>query len=84
MKEPSPPPCPHESPLARDSAFSRATSELATWLQNDYKLSSSDVAAVLGTSIQYSVSEVADRNVGVVAKISKKALATLKPATTAK
>ena len=67
-----------------DSAFSRATSELATWLQNDYKLSSSDVAAVLGTSIQYSVSEVADRNVGVVAKISKKALATLKPATTAK
>ncbi len=67
-----------------DSAFSRATSELATWLQNDYKLSSSDVAAVLRTSIQYSVSEVADRNVGVVAKISKKALATLKLAAAAK
>jgi amidase len=62
-----------------DSAFSRATSELATWLQDDYKISSSDVAAILGTSIQYSVSEVADRNVGVVAKISKKALANLKP-----
>ncbi len=61
-----------------DSAFSRATSELATWLQEDYKLSSSDVAAILGTSIQYSVSEVADRNVGVIAKISTKALATLK------
>ena len=61
-----------------DSALSRATSDLATWLQEDYKLSSSDVAAILGTSIQYSVSEVADRNVGVVAKISKKALATLK------
>ena len=67
-----------------DSGFSLATSELASWLQSDYKLSSSDVAAVLGTSIQYNVSEVADRNVGVVAKISKKALATLKPATTAK
>ena len=40
--------------------------------------SSSDVAAILGTSIRYSVSEVADRNVGVIAKISKKALAPLK------
>lgn len=49
--------------------------ELANWLQSDYKLSSSDVAAVLGSSIQYNISEVADRNVGVVAKISKKALA---------
>jgi amidase len=61
-----------------DSAFSRATSELATWLQNDYKLSGSDVAAILGTSVQYSISEVADRNVGVIAKISKKVLASLK------
>lgn len=61
-----------------DTAFSRATSELATWLQEDYKLSSSDVAAILGTSIQYSVSEVADRNVGVIAKISKKTLAGVK------
>jgi amidase len=61
-----------------DSAFSRATSELATWLQNDYKLSGSDVAAILGTSIQYNISEVADRNVGVIAKIPKKVLASLK------
>lgn len=61
-----------------DNALSQATSELATWLQEDYKLSSSDVAALLGTSIQYSVSEVADRNVGVIAKISKKTLAGVK------
>jgi acetamidase/formamidase len=65
-----------------DNAFSRATSELATWLQEDYKLSSSDVAAILGSSIQYSVSEVADRNVGVIAKISKKALGAVKVAAT--
>jgi amidase len=61
-----------------DRAFSQATSELATWLQNDYKLSSSDVAAILGTSIQYNISKVADRNVGVMAKISKKLLAAAK------
>jgi acetamidase/formamidase len=58
-----------------DRAFSQATSELATWLQEDYKLSSSDVSALLVSSIQYSISEVADRNVGLIAKISKKALA---------
>jgi acetamidase/formamidase len=67
-----------------DNAFSRATSELATWLQEDYKLSSSDVAALLGSSIQYSISEVADRNVGVIAKVSKKALAAVKVDATTK
>jgi acetamidase/formamidase len=67
-----------------DNAFSRATSELATWLQEDYKLSSSDVAALLGSSIPYSISEVADRNVGVIARISKKALAAVKVDTAAK
>jgi acetamidase/formamidase len=67
-----------------DNAFSRATSELATWLQEDYKLSSSDVAALLGSSIPCSISEVADRNVGVIARISKKALAAVKVDTAAK
>jgi len=67
-----------------DAAFSRATSELASWLQEEYKLSSSDVAAILGTSIQYSVSEVADRNVGIVAKVPKSVLTTLTPGTSAR
>lgn len=67
-----------------DRAFSQATSELATWLQEDYKLSGSDVAALLGSSIQYGVSEVADRNVGVIAKISKKALAAVNVVATTK
>lgn len=60
-----------------DSAFREATSELASWLEQEHKLSSSDVAVVLGTSVQYNVSEVADRNVGVVAKIPKRVLALL-------
>jgi amidase len=67
-----------------DRAFSQATSELATWLQHDYKLSNSDVAAILGISIQYNISEVADRNVGVVAMISKKLLAATKGSTPTK
>jgi amidase len=63
-----------------DSAFREATSELASWLQSDYALSDGDVAALLGTSIQYNIAEVADRNVGVVAKVPKRTLALLKPA----
>ena len=60
-----------------DSAFREATSELASWLEEEQKLSSSDVAVVLGTSIQYNIAEVADRNVGVVAKVTKRVLAML-------
>jgi amidase len=57
-----------------DDAFREATSELARWLQTDYKLSSAEVASVLGTSIEYKISEIADRNVGVVARIRKSSL----------
>src|SRR5437016_142707 len=54
-----------------DEAFREATSELLSWLQSDYRLSTSEAAIVIGTSVEYSISEVADRNVGVVAKIKK-------------
>jgi amidase len=61
-----------------DEALREATSELFSWLKEDYALSDSDVASVLGTSIQYNLGEIADRNVGVVAKIPKHTLAYLK------
>ena len=67
-----------------DGAFSHATSELAQWLQDDYKLSGSDVAVILGTSIQYNIAEVADRNVGLAAKIPKRVLTMVKPGTAPK
>jgi len=60
-----------------DEAFRRATSEMANWLQKDYKLTSAEAAIVLGTSIEYQIAEVADRNVGVVAKIRKNSLSSL-------
>src|SRR4029077_673271 len=63
-----------------DAAFGEASSEWASWLQSDYSLSDGDVAAVLGTSIQYNIAEVADRNVGVVGQIQKSILAQLNPA----
>lgn len=64
-----------------DAAFAKATSELALWLQSDYKLSSADVAELLGTSIQYNIAEVADRNVEIVAKMSKQVLAAIQTST---
>ncbi|WP_188759366.1 acetamidase/formamidase family protein [Edaphobacter acidisoli] len=57
-----------------DEALKSATSSMADWLSEDYKLTSAEVAEVLGTSAEYHVSEVADRNSGVVLKIKKERL----------
>ena len=57
-----------------DEAFREATSALAEWLEKDYALTGPEAAILLGATIQYQISEVADRNVGVVAKIRKQFL----------
>lgn len=58
-------------------AFQQATTELARWIEKDYKLSANESNIVLGTSIRYDVAEVVDPQVHVVAKINKSILATL-------
>ena len=60
-----------------DDAFRTATASMAGWLADDYKLTPSEVAQVLGTSAEYRVSEVADRNAGIVLKINKERLQSL-------
>ncbi|PYX74264.1 MAG: acetamidase [Acidobacteria bacterium] len=60
-----------------DDAFRGATANMAQWLTEEYKLTPSEVAQVLGTSAEYKVSEVADRNAGIVLKISKERLKAL-------
>src|SRR5438309_1569267 len=57
-----------------DDAFRGATANMAQWLTEEYKLTPSEVAQVLGTSAEYKVSEVADRNAGIVLKINKERL----------
>lgn len=66
-----------------EDAMREATSAMADWLNQDYKLTPSEVAQVLGSSAEYKISEVADRNAGVVLKINKDRLKGL-AATTAK
>jgi|HubBroStandDraft_1064217.scaffolds.fasta_scaffold56571_2 amidase len=57
-----------------DDALKGATNAMAKWLNEDYKLTPSETAQVLGTAAEYKVSEVADRNSGVVLKINKSRL----------
>jgi len=60
-----------------DDAFRDATSNMADWLADDYKLSPSETAQVLGTAAEYKVSEAADRNAGIVLKLNKERLQSL-------
>jgi amidase len=54
-----------------DDAFKSATANMAGWIAEDYKLTPPEMAELFGTAAEYRVSEVADRNAGVVLKISK-------------
>ena len=63
-----------------DDALRQATANMASWLEDKYKLTPSELAQVLGTASEYKVSEVADRNVGLVLKINKERLQGLEPA----
>lgn len=58
-----------------DAALKQATTQLAEWIEKDYKLTPNEAAIVLGTSVQYEVAEVVDPQVNVVAKIRKAVLA---------
>jgi acetamidase/formamidase len=60
-----------------EDALRAATSGMSQWLEQDYGLTPSEIAQVLGTSAQFSISEVADRNAGVAAKLSKERLQSL-------
>jgi acetamidase/formamidase len=63
-----------------DDALRSATANMAQWLTEEYNLTPGEVSQVLGTSAEYKVSEVADRNAGMVLKISKERLKSLAPA----
>lgn len=61
-----------------DEAVRAATSGLTQWLQQDYGLSLSECAQVLGSAVEYRVANLAGRSVGLAAKLDKRRLAGLK------
>ncbi|HTZ47723.1 MAG TPA: acetamidase/formamidase family protein [Verrucomicrobiae bacterium] len=67
-----------------DDAFRDAISNMADWLTSEYNLTPSEVAQVLGSASEIKVSEAADRNAGMVVKISKDRLHNLTAITSAK
>jgi len=60
-----------------DSAMKAATTGLSRWLADNHHLTPQDIAAVLGTAMEYEIAEVVDSEYDVVAKISKDSLARL-------
>ncbi|WP_158914745.1 acetamidase/formamidase family protein [Caulobacter sp. S45] len=61
-----------------DTAIQAATSNMSAWLSDTYQLTPTETAEVLGAAAEYRISEVADRNAGVVLKLNKTVLAGLK------
>ena len=54
-----------------EDSLRTAIAGMSQWLEQDYGLAPSEIAQVLGTSVQLNIGEVADRNAGVAAKLSK-------------
>jgi len=61
-----------------DKALKIATGGLLDWLQAEYHLSLQEATQVMSTSIEYTIAEIADRDVEIVAKIKKEILKGLK------
>ncbi|MFT3978562.1 MAG: acetamidase/formamidase family protein [Sphingomonas bacterium] len=54
-----------------DEALKLASTGMVQWLQQDYGMTLSQAAQVLGTAMRYSVPNLAGRSVGVAARIDK-------------
>lgn len=57
-----------------EDALKGATANMADWLEDKYKLTASEQAEFLGVASEIHISEVADRNAGVVLKVKKRDL----------
>jgi amidase len=62
-----------------DDALKMANRGLLDWLQTDYHLSLPESTQVMSTSVEYTIAEIADPEVEVVAKIKKGILKGIKP-----
>lgn len=61
-----------------DASLQRATTGMSQWLKKRYALSDSEIALLLGSSIEYDIAEIVDPRPHVVARIAKSTLAMLK------
>lgn len=61
-----------------DKAIKIATADLLDWLRQDYRLTLEEATQVMSTTIEYTIAEIADPEVIVVAKMKKQILKQLK------
>ena len=61
-----------------ENALKTASADLLVWLENDYQISLKEATQLMSTSIEYTIAEIADPDVIVVAKIKKSLLLLLK------
>jgi acetamidase/formamidase len=61
-----------------EDALQAATTNMARWLERDYKLNSAEVAMVLGMAMRYDIAEIVDPRVNLVAKVPKSVLSQLR------
>ncbi len=61
-----------------DQALQRATTEMARWLEGDFKLNSTESAMILGFAVRYDVADLVGTQVSIVAKVPKSVVAQLK------
>ena len=62
-----------------DEALKAASTGLIQWLQQDYQLTLSETAQVIGTAVRFTVPNLAGRSVGVAARIDKALLSKTSP-----
>jgi acetamidase/formamidase len=55
-----------------------ATSQLATWIKQKYKLSDSEVAILFASTLKYDITELVDSRYDIAAKVPKSVLDTMK------
>lgn len=60
-----------------DLAAQRATTEMAHWLEGEYKLNSNESAMILGFALKYDLADLIGTQLSIVAKIPKSAIAQL-------
>jgi acetamidase/formamidase len=58
-----------------DSALQMATTGMARWLKENYRLNDSEVAALLSSAIEYDIAEIVNPRPHVVARLAKAVLA---------
>jgi len=61
-----------------DQALQRATTEMARWLEGDFKLNSTESAMILGFAVKYDVADLVGTQVSIVAKVPKSVVTQLK------